>query len=258
MESSDVAAFLSGDDPAGIAESDCVAYWSFTTSSLIDSIGSYELSAGGSTFDADNPDVGSDETAPTVESASVNAAGNTLTLGLSESVTSGTDGWTGFSLGGVSGETLTYSSGDGTASIMFAISGATVLQSDTVTLDHTQPGDGVQDAAGNLLASFSNMSVTNNSAVLPVDPALVLDHQPLRDTDGVDTVSVDPLEVIVLGGTAGARTIIQQVADYDMDAGVVEITGANFESLNDKFLVALVEDDDRMALHPATVVDRNA
>lgn len=109
-----------------------------------------------------------DETAPTVESASINEDGDELTVEFSEAVTVGVDAWSGFSLGGVSGETLTYSSGDESDTVVFAISGVTILQSDTVTLDYTQPGDGVQDAAENLLATFSGESVTNNSTVEPV------------------------------------------------------------------------------------------
>lgn len=60
--------------------------------------------------------------------------------------------------------TLTYSSGSGTASLVYT--GAPTVNSgeiNTVGLGYTQPGNGIEDAAGNDLPTFSTHLVINNS-----------------------------------------------------------------------------------------------
>ena len=59
---------------------------------------------------------------------------------------------------------LTYSSGDGTSTLVYT-GDVTVQSGDTVSsgLDYTQPGDGIEDADGNDLATFTGASVSNNS-----------------------------------------------------------------------------------------------
>lgn len=107
---------------------------------------------------------GVDTTAPTLLSATVDETGLLLTLVFSEAVVAGADGFsTGFSIT-TDGDAVvaTYSSGTGTTTLVYDLD-ATVASADTLTLDYTQPGDGIQDAAANLLASFANTPVTNNS-----------------------------------------------------------------------------------------------
>ncbi len=104
---------------------------------------------------------GGDVISPTLASATINAAGTSLTLVFSEAVTFTAS--TGFALTTTTpGRTVTYASGTGTNTLVYTISSA-VFSFETATLDYTQPGNGIQDLAHNLLASFSGASVTNNS-----------------------------------------------------------------------------------------------
>jgi hypothetical protein len=65
--------------------------------------------------------------------------------------------------------TLTYASGSGGTSLTFNVS-RTVLEAETGCVNsYTQPGNGIEDLAGNDLASFSNQAVTNNSTQVPAD-----------------------------------------------------------------------------------------
>ncbi|MCU0970416.1 MAG: hypothetical protein MUF57_01150 [Gammaproteobacteria bacterium] len=105
---------------------------------------------------------GGDTTPPTVTSRTIAASGQTLTLGLDETVTA-----TGAvpTLTNCSGgaTTLSLASGSGTASLAYTIS-RQVLGAETGCVNsYTQPGDGIEDTAGNDLASFSNQAVTNSS-----------------------------------------------------------------------------------------------
>ena len=102
---------------------------------------------------------GGDVTAPTFTSAVINAAGDTLTLTADEAVSVGAGGSGGFTLS--TGQTVTYTSGAGSTTIVCSIS--PVAYAETVTYGYTQPGDGFEDAAGNDLATFSGAAVTNNS-----------------------------------------------------------------------------------------------
>lgn len=104
-----------------------------------------------------------DETAPTVNSATVAADGESITFAMSEIVEVGSGGSGGFAVtmsGG--GCTLTYSSGSGTSSLVYTTSRA-IEESETGTHAYTQPGDGIQDPSGNDLATYSGASVTNDS-----------------------------------------------------------------------------------------------
>lgn len=106
---------------------------------------------------------GIDSVVPTVDSATVASNGTTVTVVFSETVSIGSGGSGGCALdfsGGAA--TLTYSSGDGTSSLVFTAS-RTIESGETGTLDYTQPGDGIEDEAGNDLASFTDQAVTNDS-----------------------------------------------------------------------------------------------
>ncbi len=103
-----------------------------------------------------------DTTPPTVTSRTIGTTGQTLTLAMSETVTAtGTVPTLTSCSGGAT--TLTYSSGSGTSSLAYTIS-RQVLGAETGCVNsYTQPGDGIEDSAGNDVASFSNRAVTNSS-----------------------------------------------------------------------------------------------
>ena len=103
-------------------------------------------------------------TPPTISSTAIGTNGTTWTLTASEALTAGVGG-----TGGMAGTcttagavTLTYSSGNTTASLVYTGS-PTVYSGDTCTLAYTQPTDGWEDAAGDELASFTGAAVTNGS-----------------------------------------------------------------------------------------------
>ena len=100
---------------------------------------------------------------PTVVSRTINAAGTSYTIVFSEAV-SGTTGIT-ITVGG-SSRTITYSSGNGTDTLVYSIANA-VGAGQTVTSDYT-PGNIVSVATGATLAAFSGESVTNNSTAFAI------------------------------------------------------------------------------------------
>lgn len=102
-----------------------------------------------------------DETPPTLSSAIVNSAGTSLTLYFSENVVATIN--TGFTVtpsGGAA--TLTYASGSGSSTLVYTISRA-IQQAETLTGAYTQPGDGIEDASGNDLATIESFNITNQS-----------------------------------------------------------------------------------------------
>lgn len=107
--------------------------------------------------------VDSDTTAPTVLSLVINAAGDAFTLTASEAVKIGAGGNGGLTLASDGGAvTLTYASGSGTAALVYTPS-RKVFSFEAITATYVQPGNGIEDLAGNDLASFSGTAVTNNS-----------------------------------------------------------------------------------------------
>lgn len=128
-----------------------------------------------------------DADAPALESATVAASGLTLTLVFSEEVTA--TAFTGFTLDATFGAvTATYSSGDGSDTIVFSLS-RTIDAAETVTLDYT-PGT-VRDWAANTLAAISDEAVTNGSA----------------QADGFDPDTIADLEAYY---TAGAENFTDE------------------------------------------------
>lgn len=91
------------------------------------------------------------------------------------------------------------------------------------------------------------------------DPALVLDFQPLRDTDSDGLIGIASAEIIALCGAAGTRTLTMQDDDFAVVDGVVEIVDAAFsiDEIDDTCWVGLIESATRAGFFPATVVDRN-
>jgi len=121
-------------------------------------LGSILISVGGTTPGPD-PDV----TAPTIISATIGADGETLTIGFSEIVAIGSGGNGGFTLAASPSASLAYASGaDGTA-LVYNIGRVIRVSESGLALVYVQPGNGVEDAVGNDLASVSGVSVTNNS-----------------------------------------------------------------------------------------------
>lgn len=118
-----------------------------------------------------------DTIAPAIKSATIGTDGVTLTIVLSEAVT-GHSGFTITPSGGAAG--LTYSSGDGTDTLVFALD-RTVYDTETATGDYA-PGD-VEDVAGNALETAAGFAVTNNSTqTAPFSP---LDLSPVVWLDGL-------------------------------------------------------------------------
>ena len=114
-------------------------------------IGAYEL------------DGAPDTTPPAFSSASVATDGTTLTVVFGEAAVVGSGGSGGMtiSVDGGGAQTATYSSGSGTTSLVYTV--PTVYSGETVTVSYTNPGDGLEDAAGNDVATISAESVTNSS-----------------------------------------------------------------------------------------------
>lgn len=100
-----------------------------------------------------------DTTPPALVSATV-VGGTVLKLTFDEAVTFGAGGNTGWTItmsGGAA--TLTYSSGDGTSVLLYSIS-RSIEDTETGTTAYTQPGNGVEDIAGNELATIASQAVT--------------------------------------------------------------------------------------------------
>lgn len=102
--------------------------------------------------------------APTLSARTINSAGTSLTLTGSEALSVGAGGSAGFTVNASGGAvTATYASGAGTSALVYTLS-RTILSTETVTLDYTQPGNGLEATTGGAdLASFSAAAVTNNS-----------------------------------------------------------------------------------------------
>lgn len=140
-----------------------------------------------------------DTTPPTITSATVGTDGDTLTLVFDEVVTVNTS--TGFTLnmsGGAAG--LTYSSGSGTNTLVYNITVRNIDTAETGTLDYATVANGIEDAAGNDLASTgeSDIAVTNNSEYSPSATTYIVTLQASGDC----TVSPLSNKVIVSGETA--------------------------------------------------------
>jgi hypothetical protein len=100
---------------------------------------------------------------PFLTSATIPTGGTTIVLAFSEAVTPGAGGSIGWALSLSSGSvTASYASGAGTSALTYNLSG-TVNSGTTGTVSYTQPGNGIEDGAGNDLATLSGFAITNNS-----------------------------------------------------------------------------------------------
>jgi hypothetical protein len=119
------------------------------------------------------PPVTGDTTAPTLSGAATATDGATITATLSESGCvadgGGTSGTGGFTLSGTSATVASWAISGTTLTLTLS---GTVLSTDTVTYAYARSTttDDIKDAAGNYLADFSGVAVTNNvsGAVFPV------------------------------------------------------------------------------------------
>ena len=104
-----------------------------------------------------------DTTPPTLSSATIPSAGTSISLAFNEAVSvgaGGNGGWTITPSGGAA--TMSYASGSGSSTLVYNLN-RTVNSGETGTVAYTQPGNGIEDAAGNDLATIPSASVTNNS-----------------------------------------------------------------------------------------------
>ena len=150
--------------------------WGTTVSSACDSYITYNCRATDAAGNFSNDAViayamanNEDTDAPTMSTQAIGADGRTVTFTFSEAVTIGTGGSTGFTLTNGDSEEigLTYVSGSASTSLVYQ-SSVCIPSTDTFTagLVYTQPTDGIEDMAGNDLASFTGAgakTVTNGS-----------------------------------------------------------------------------------------------
>jgi hypothetical protein len=110
-----------------------------------------------------------DEVAPTIESAAINTAGDTLTVTFDEDVT-------GTSIPTLSIDSIvaTYTGGSGSDGLVYSLD-RVVYSSELVTLAYASAD--IEDAAGNALADVSGVAVTNNSTLLVSDVLDVIKAQ---------------------------------------------------------------------------------
>lgn len=106
-----------------------------------------------------------DHTAPTLSSATIGSDGETWSFVFDENVTEGTDGSTDWSVEMSDAGSISFSGASYSDDTLTLTGDPVVEENETVSsgLDYTQPGDGIQDTVGNLLASTTDESVTNNS-----------------------------------------------------------------------------------------------
>lgn len=94
------------------------------------------------------------------------------------------------------------------------------------------------------------------------DPALRLDalsgSRLLLDTDTGSPRTVASAEYIVLGGTAGSRTITKQGTVAISSGSMADITDAGLATVGATYKVILIAGNDDQGIYDSTVVDRNA
>lgn len=105
-----------------------------------------------------------DTTPPTASAFYINVNGTTGYLQCSEPITFGLAGSAGLTVAGLSGGILTLNFFTSVGSILIFNFSRVVRAGETgATCAYSQPGTGIADIAGNLLASFSGKTVINNS-----------------------------------------------------------------------------------------------
>lgn len=167
-----------------------------------------------------NPDIWAqsaapDVTAPTVSSVTLAANGLSATIVLSEACTIGAGGSGGLTLVATGGNAaLTYASGDTTNTFVFT-SARALSSTETATLAYVNPGNGLEDAAGNDLASFSGQAVTNNSTVNSTPTDIALSRSTVSVTGGINATVGTLSATDADAGEAFTYTLVAGVGDTD-------------------------------------------
>lgn len=104
------------------------------------------------------PDEEPDSTPPSFSSAAIASSGNALTMTFNEAVTADSGDVPVISASG-GAVTASYTSGSGLNALTFGLS-RTIYNNETVTVSYTQDTDGIEDVAGNDLATLSSQSVS--------------------------------------------------------------------------------------------------
>lgn len=166
-------------------------------------------------------DAAPDIVAPEFISATVAADGDSVTIGLSESVSFGASGNTGFTLtptNGGAAVNLSYSSGSGTSSLVYTTS-RTLSSTETFTTGYTQPGDGAQDGSANLLATYTGQAVTNNSTQNSAPTDISISGSTVYTTAGVNAP---------VGNLSVTDPDAGDTATYTLVAGTGDTDNASF------------------------------
>jgi hypothetical protein len=124
-----------------------------------------------------------DTAVPTLSTAVLAADGRTLTLTFNESVKFGAGGNGGVTITPTGGAaTVSYVSGEYSTALVYYTSRIIYpTATETLTTTYTQPGNGIEDIAGNDKATFSNQATTNNSNQSTV--TVTADGQPIWPAD---------------------------------------------------------------------------
>jgi len=144
-----------------------------------------------------------DETPPTLSAAAIATTGQTITLTFDEEVAigaGGSAGWTLSASGGASA--MTYASGEGSTALVYNLA-RRIESGETATIAYTQPGDGIEDASGNDLATLSGAAVTNSSTYEPDVTAPTLSTATVPTGGGAITLAFSEVVVVGAGGNAG-------------------------------------------------------
>ncbi len=160
-----------------------------------------------------------DETVPTLQSATIGAAGNTLTLVFSEAVSKGA-GYADADLDldcSIAGNNVgvSYTSGDGTTTLVFGITGATAHTADTCNFDFTGDANSLEDGSGNDLAAIVSAAVTNNSTVTDTTPTAFS----FTDVTGATRSTEYTSNTITVAGIDAAAAITVTGGTYSKNGG---------------------------------------
>ena len=185
-----------------------------------------------------------DTTKPTWTSSTLSADGRTLSLVFSEAVKRGASyadtQVTVTPTGGAA--TLNYVSGDNSNTLVFNTS-RVILSSatETLTTTITQPGNGIEDQAGNDLDAVAGKSTTNNSTQVPDVPSVAGQIKLWDDSvdttgDGVwDGLGIEvgvKFQSSVVGVITGIR-FYKRLANTGTHVGNIwTVTGTNLGTVN--------------------------
>lgn len=161
---------------------------------------------------------GADVTAPTVYSQTIPSGGTTIVFTFSEPVRYGAGGNGGFALT-LSGGAVTaaYLSGDSSSTLTYSLS-RTVSTGETGTFTYTQPGNGIEDTAGNDLASITSTAITIIGAGDTTPPTVSI-------TTPSGNVTVTSPNYTAMAGPAADNTGVQSVLWSNSRGGSGTATG---------------------------------